>query len=132
MPFFVCYDPNTLEIKRNYEYTNILDRGEGFVHVEVVPPLHYECVKLQKDELDNVVLIRDDDKWNDKFNHEINFIRNKRNELLSKSDISQLDDIKTSMTEEKKQEWINYRKSLRDFPSSVTDPFNPVWPTPPE
>ena len=132
MPFFVCYDPNTLEIKRNYEYTNILDRGEGFVHVEVVPPLHYECVKLQTDELGNVGLIRDDDKWNDKFNHEINFIRNKRNELLSKSDISQLDDIKTSMTEEKKQEWINYRKLLRDFPSLITDPFNPVWPTPPE
>ena len=87
---------------------------------------------MQKDELGNVELIRDDDKWNDKFNHEIKFIRAKRNELLSKSDISQLDDIKTSMTEEKKQEWINYRKTLRDFPSSVMDPFNPIWPTPPE
>jgi len=59
------------------------------------------------------------------------FIRIKRNELLQKSDISQLDDIKTTMSEEKRAEWVNYRSLLRDFPSTVTDPFNPIWPTPP-
>ena len=56
----------------------------------------------------------------------------KRNKLLQQSDISQLDDIKTSVSEEKRTEWVNYRRLLRDFPSTVTDPFNPVWPTPPE
>ena len=36
------------------------------------------------------------------------------------------------MSDEKRTEWVIYRRQLRDFPSTVTDPFNPVWPTPPE
>lgn len=132
MTYYIAYDPLTLEIKTWYEYTHVLDQDDEWVHVEIVPPLHYQCVKVVNDENGNPKVIRDDEKWDEKFTHEMKILRNNRNQLLLKSDISQLDDIKTEMSDEKRTEWVVYRRQLRDFPSTVTDPFNPVWPTPPE
>lgn len=132
MTYYIAYDPLTLQIKSWYEYTHVLDQDDDWVHVEIVPPLHYQCVKVVNDENGNPKVIRDDEKWDEKFTHEMKILRSNRNQLLLKSDISQLDDIKTEMTDEKRTEWVIYRRQLRDFPSTVTDPFNPVWPTPPE
>lgn len=132
MTYYIAYDPLTLEIKTWYEYTHVLDQDDEWVHVEIVPPLHYQCVKVVNDENGNPKVIRDDEKWDEKFTHEMKILRSNRNQLLLKSDISQLDDIKTEMSDEKRTEWVIYRRQLRDFPSTVTDPFNPVWPTPPE
>ena len=131
MPYYIAYDSETLEIKTWYEYTHILDQDDDWVHVEILPPLHYECVKVARDENNAVVITREDEKWDEKFNHEMKFIRNERNKRLTKSDISQLDDIKTGMNDEKRTEWVMYRRLLRDFPSIITDPFNPVWPQEP-
>lgn len=58
-----------------------------------------------------------------------NLLRQKRNELLIESDWTQLPD--TDLTPEQKQEWILYRKALRDLPSSTIDVYNPIWPTKP-
>ena len=132
MTYYIAYDPLTLEIKTWYEYTHVLDQDDEWVHVEIVPPLHYQCVKVVNDENGNPKVIRDDEKWDEKFTHEMKILRNNRNQLLLKSDISQLDDIKTEMSDEKRTEWVVYRRQLRDFPSTVTDPFNPVWPVAPE
>lgn len=131
MPYYIAYDLETLEIKNSYSYTHILDQDDDWVHVEILPPLHYECVNVVRDENGVPTVVRDDEKWEEKFQHEMKFIRSERNQKLVESDISQLDDIKTEMTEEKRNEWVNYRRLLREFPSTVTDPFNPVWPTPP-
>ena len=132
MTYYIAYDPLTLEIKTWYEYTHVLDQDDEWVHVEIVPPLHYQCVKVVNDENGNPKVIRDDEKWDEKFTHEMKILRNNRNQLLLKSDISQLDDIKSEMSDEKRTEWVVYRRQLRDFPSTVTDPFNPVWPVAPE
>ena len=132
MTYYIAYDPLTLEIKTWYEYTHVLDQDDEWVHVEIVPPLHYQCVKVVNDENGNPKVIRDDEKWDEKFTHEMKILRNNRNQLLLKSDISQLDDIKTEMSDEKRTEWVVYRRQLRDFPSTVTDTFNPVWPVAPE
>lgn len=132
MTYYIAYDPLTLQIKNWYEYTHVLDQDDDWVHVEIVPPLHYQCVKVVNDENGNPKVIRDDEKWDEKFTHEMKILRSNRNQLLLKSDISQLDDIKTEMSDEKRTEWVIYRRQLRDFPSTVTDPFNPVWPVPPE
>lgn len=35
------------------------------------------------------------------------------------------------LSDEKRAEWVVYRQALRDFPSTVTDLTNPVWPVPP-
>ena len=132
MPYYIAYDSETLEIKNTYSYTHVLDQDDDWVHVEILPPQHYECVNVVRDETGIPVVVRNDEKWEEKFKHEMKFIRAERNRRLLESDISQLDDIKTNMSEEKCAEWVNYRRLLRYFPSTVTDPFNPVWPEAPK
>ena len=126
-----AYDAETLEIKNWYSYERVLDQDDDWVHVEILPPLHYECVDVVRGEDGTPQVVRNDEKWEEKTKHEMKFIRIKRNELLQKSDISQLSDIKMSMSDEKRTEWVNYRRLLRDFPSIMTDPFNPIWPEAP-
>ena len=131
MPYYIAYDSETLEIKNTYSYTHVLDQDDDWVHVEISPPQHYECVDVVRGEDGTPQVVRNDEKWEEKTKHEMKFIRMQRDKLLQNSDISQLDDIKMSMSDEKRAEWINYRRLLRDFPSTVTDPFNPVWPQAP-
>lgn len=58
----------------------------------------------------------------------LNNIREQRNFLLSECDWTQLSDCKLS--EKKKNEWINYRQALRDFPN-VVDLSNIIYPVKP-
>lgn len=53
-------------------------------------------------------------------------IRNKRDILLTKSDISQLADFPGD-----KAAWSAYRQALRDIPQTYSDPDDVIWPTPP-
>ena len=58
-------------------------------------------------------------------------LRGQRNMLLTMSDWSQLPDV--PLTAEQVEAWRTYRQSLRDYPSTVVDPFNPpAFPTPPQ
>ena len=127
--YYIAYDSSTLEIKNWYAYTHVLDQDDDWVHVEILPPLHYECVRVVNDDDEKPKVIRDDEKWDKKFIYEMYVIRNNRNQLLLDSDFSQLDDIKSEMSDEKRAEWAAYRRLLRDFPATITDPFNPVWPS---
>jgi len=61
---------------------------------------------------------------------EFNNVRNTRNLLLSQCDWTQASDVQLSAA--KKQEWATYRQALRDIMETVTDPFNPAFPTKPE
>lgn len=56
-------------------------------------------------------------------------IREKRKLKLDACEWTQNAD--NSLSEEKRAEWRVYRKALRDFPETVADPLNPVWPNPP-
>jgi hypothetical protein len=56
-------------------------------------------------------------------------VRQKRNALLQKSDWLLLSDVPLSL--ERKQEWVIYRQQLRDI-TNQSDPFNIVWPIPPQ
>ena len=53
-------------------------------------------------------------------------IRNQRATLLQESDWTQLPDVHTGV----KEAWATYRQALRDV-TLQTDPFNVVWPSPP-
>lgn len=53
-------------------------------------------------------------------------LRFQRNKLLTSCDWTVLSDTPTSTTA-----WKAYRQELRDLPANTTDPFDPVWPTPP-
>ena len=55
----------------------------------------------------------------------LELLRNKRKELLSESDWTQVAD--SPLSGSKKAEWTTYRQALRDLPA--TDP--PTFPTPP-
>jgi|TARA_R100000030_G_scaffold27824_1_gene20269 formylmethanofuran dehydrogenase subunit A len=59
----------------------------------------------------------DDEKWSD--------IREKRNDLLAETDFYALSDVTMST------EMTTYRQSLRDLPSTQSDPDNITWPTKP-
>lgn len=53
-------------------------------------------------------------------------LRAQRNALLTACDWTVLADTPTSTAA-----WKTYRQALRDLPANTTDPYNPVWPTPP-
>lgn len=55
-------------------------------------------------------------------------VRFDRNDLLSKSDFTQLADA--PITAEKRAEWVTYRQALRDI-TTQADPFNITWPVSP-
>lgn len=59
-------------------------------------------------------------------------LRGERNSRLAASDIYVTMDRWDNYTEDKKQEWRDYRQALRDLPQNTPDPFNPVWPVKPE
>ena len=63
---------------------------------------------------------------------EINYkiLRSDRNNKITSCDWTQGND--SPLSSEKKEEWAQYRQSLRDLPSTVTDPTNVTWPTPPQ
>ena len=56
-------------------------------------------------------------------------LRRERKSLLSDSDWTQGND--SPLSEEKRDAWAVYRQALRDLPSTITDPSQVVWPTPP-
>lgn len=53
-------------------------------------------------------------------------LRNRRNELLTASDWRMIEDAPWDKTA-----WATYRQSLRDLPSTVTNPADVVFPQPP-
>ena len=61
----------------------------------------------------------------------LKLLRKERNRLLVECDwIVSISD--SPFPQEKIDEWKVYRQALRDLPANTEDPFNPVWPTPPE
>ena len=59
-------------------------------------------------------------------------IRNKRDQLLSQSDLAVLPDRWMSYTPEQQKAWSDYRMELREVPQKFVDPREVVFPTPPE
>jgi hypothetical protein len=66
-------------------------------------------------------------------------LRENRDKLLAKCDwlvirhTTQLADssVTTTLSETEYADLLTYMQALRDLPENTTDPFNPVWPTPP-
>lgn len=54
-------------------------------------------------------------------------LRAMRRQKLSACDWTQVPDAPVDQAA-----WAVYRQQLRDLPSNTVDPFNPIWPTPPE
>ena len=56
--------------------------------------------------------------------------RAERNTKLTESDWTQGND--SPLDDEAKDEWEVYRQELRDLPTTIEDPANPIWPEVPE
>lgn len=56
-------------------------------------------------------------------------LRQQRNEKLSESDWTQMND--SPLSSELKALWAQYRQELRDLPQNTVDPLNPTWPESP-
>ena len=128
----VVYDISTGAIKRvvfchSFLVQNQLQEGEAFIEVEdVISAKDYYIV-------DGVI----QPKPPEVIQQELEFLalRNIRRDRDSKlkQEIDTLSSLRLmSMTPEKVQEWQDYREALLNFPETVVDVFNPVWPTPPE
>ena len=84
---------------------------------------HLENGETIIEELSNEEKVAQDNQ-----NHENawKLLRSTRDGLLAASDWTVLTDTPTPTAA-----WKTYRQALRDLPANTTDPFNPVWPTPP-
>jgi Phage tail assembly chaperone protein len=71
----------------------------------------------------------DTDKMNEMYKWEYQAIRGQRNDLLYKSDWTQIPG--GPLSDEKKAEWATYRQQLRDLVIEGTCPLDFVWPVPP-
>lgn len=67
------------------------------------------------------------DEINERTIAQASSIRLQRNDSLSSSDWTQLQDATVNQ-----QEWATYRQSLRDIPSQEGFPWDVTWPTQPE
>jgi hypothetical protein len=57
------------------------------------------------------------------------YVRNKRNELISQCDWTQLNDAPINSLQ--RADWVDYRQALRDVPQQSGFPWEVVWPTTP-
>ena len=96
--------------------------------VEGYAPPTGECEQLVRSSISKV-----DGVWTQNFiverwplDQAENYVREKRNHLLSETDWMALSDV--VMTEQ----WATYRQQLRDVTSQQSFPYDVVWPTKPE
>lgn len=86
-----------------------------------------EFIKARKSQNGTIELYLDDVAYNESLKIErentMEYLRNKRNQLLKDSDFILLSDV--PMNEEKRKEWLVYRQALRDYPDSISDPLAP-------
>ena len=106
---FCVVESDTIVSHSLYQYaTEVTPVQSGSVYVKT-----YSIQNLSTQEIDEAIEYR----WN--------YVRKKRDKLLSETDYLALQDT-TPLTEE----WTIYRQSLRDV-TNQSDPFNVSWPTKP-
>lgn len=85
----------------------------------------YEENTLPKPTLEEI-----EEKWNEYLTAQpLKELREERNRRLAEVDWMFSGDYK--IDPEIYQEWLVYRKALRDLPSTTEDPANPIWPEKP-
>ncbi len=126
MPFFIAVNPQTLKITHMYEYTAAdTTRDPLATHIEVVPPLDYRAIIVNQD----LTLSPDTEKMAEMYKFEYQAIRGQRNDLLAKSDWTQIPG--SPLNDDKKAAWSTYRQQLRDLVIEGSCPLDFTWPTPP-
>lgn len=117
---YVCTVPDNID-KADYKYirtTPVYDLENGGI-------IGYNVsIDSDKKAADQIIIEQA------KYNSAMSDIRNLRDLKLLETDFTQISDA--PMSPELVNLYAVYRQELRDFPGTVTDPYNPVWPISPE
>jgi hypothetical protein len=105
-----------LEVAKPTDYTKVYTEGDPKFEVTRWVQTWVEH-DAPEEEIQNRLLIR----WDE--------IRRERNQLLAKSDWTQLED--SPLSTEKKDEWMTYRQYLRDI-TNTNNPFSIEFPEEPD
>jgi hypothetical protein len=75
-------------------------------------------------------IIKDIEEWerDERISQQWDVVRGIRNQLLSESDWTQLQDVNLP----NKLEWIEYRENLRNITNQTENPFDIIWPSKPQ
>jgi DNA-dependent RNA polymerase auxiliary subunit epsilon len=104
--------------------------------LEDVPNTEYTeigYVDLEEENLFGIGAEKHDGVWYSHFSAKVGgweYVKQERNHLLFISDWTALTD--SSLSPEKKTEWVEYRQTLRDIPQTFSLPTDVVFPTQPE
>jgi len=129
---WIGYDEEKAIIVDVMEYADDdFDRISGATYVELLPPLHPDAIKLERDSNnDTITVVRDDDAWAKLEPKLIRNLRMERNKRLTECDWVTTRAFTTDTPVP--DEWKTYMQALRDIPSTTGDPENPIWPEAPE
>lgn len=91
-------------------------------------------IKIQGKTLDNLPDDYTEEQYNQEYSRQerivaIEELRQERNKRLAEVDWIFSEDY--AIDDASYQQWLTYRKALRDLPSTTEDPANPVWPEKP-
>jgi len=122
---WIGYDPETLEIHDRFEYEGDWYGYQDHLTYEVLPKtLHNKPYKLTNDGFE-----LDEEKWTEMQPRVFERLRQERNKRLTEVDWIFSEDY--AIDDVSYQQWLVYRKALRDLPSTTEDPANPIWPEKP-
>lgn len=127
---YVLVNLETLNIdyRYNIEYPPAINT-ETHIGVEIPADVDVDCTMANRADDGTILIQQDQEQYRTKLEHLKSSLRTQRNSLLAACDWTQFND--SPLSQNKKVEWATYRQSLRDFPSTVTDPTNVNWPAPP-
>jgi len=107
---------------------NLVGDFQNFIKVDYPLEMDQETLGVTKDG-DEYVFCVDPTKVQARTQTQWTALRTERNSRLAASDWTQIMD--SPLSQELKNTWSEYRRTLRNIPSTNTDPFNIVWPAPP-
>ena len=124
-----------LYIEKQHQSFNSNTHEVASYHHEYINGKVIETIQLREKQEVQIVQSPDPVSFSSPEPRFLQKIRQKRNELLQASDWTQLTDVQSSMTDEEKYRWNQYRQDLRDFPEQYQNSgrsgvdFNRiVWP----
>lgn len=99
-------------------------------HIACPRVLDPDCVKVVRDQMDNMMVVSDLELANDKKDRMWEALRAKRNMMLAECDWTQT--VDAPLNAQDKAAWQEYRRRLRDMPETTLDPESPMWPEKPD
>ena len=136
---FISIDPKTLKIVDSFftkDIDNYRGRSTSLIHMLVDRDINIRNTKIIKVSESEYKInpIVPEEQYNEEYSRQTTLeafkeLRQERNRRLAEVDWVFSTDYQ--IHDDSYQQWLTYRKALRDLPSATEDPENPVWPEQP-